>query len=678
MSNEKLDMKMKNEKWVVAIKKLLQPLKGCMGMLLTAFLISHFSFLISSCARMGSPDGGWYDEDPPRILATHPAERSTQVTSKKMTIYFDEYIKLADASQNVIVSPPQLEMPEIKAAGKKIVIELKDSLKPNTTYSVDFSDAISDNNEDNPLGNYAYVFSTGEQIDTMQVAGHIINAENLEPVKGILVGLYDDLADTAFRTKPLLRVARTDGNGHFVIKGVAPGQYRVYALQDADGNYKFSQKSEMIAFSHETYQPYAQMDVRQDTIWRDALHIDSIAQVSFLHYYPDDVLLQAFQEVQTDRFLLKTERKDADRINIFFSYGHPQLPVIRGLNFNADDAFILERNVAQDSLTYWLRDTLLVQQDTLTFEMQYQMTDTLGNLVSQTDTIEALAKTPYAKRLKAQQKDYEEWQKQQEKKKKREEPYDSIYPVKALEPKYQVQQAMDPNRSIVIEMPAPLVRLDTAMIHLYSKIDSLWYKAPFDFYRRDNQLRSYEVVVDWQPEREYSFEVDSAAFEDIYGLVSKPFKQGIKVKSLDEYATILMEMSGLQDSSYVVQLLDKNDHVLQQVTMDADRTAQFYYVKPATYYVRAFADRNKNGRWDTGDYDADRQAEDVYYYPKSIEAKAKWDITLSWNLTELPRNRQKPGELIKQKDNQGKKEQKNRNAERASQLGIEYVRRAAH
>ena len=631
--------------------------------------------LLMACARMGSPDGGWYDEDPPRILATHPVERSTGVTAKRMTIYFDEYIKLADATQNVIVSPPQLEMPEIQAKGRKIVIELKDSLRPNTTYTVDFSDAISDNNEDNPLGNYAYVFSTGEQIDTMQVAGHIINAENLEPVKGILVGLYDDLADSVFRTKPLLRVARTDGNGHFVIKGVAPGQYRVYALQDADGNYRLSQKSEMIGFSHETWNPYSQMDVRQDTIWRDELHIDSIAKVPFLHYYPDDVLLQAFQEVQTDRYLLKTERQDADRINIFFSYGHPQLPVIRGLNFNADDAFIIESNAAKDSLTYWLRDTLLVQQDTLTFAMEYQMTDTLGNLVSQTDTIEALAKTPYAKRLKAQQKEYEEWQKEQEKKKKHEEPYDSIYPVKALEPKYQVQQSMDPNRTIVIEMPSPLTRLDTAMIHLYSKIDTLWYKTPFEFYQHDNQLRRYEIVVDWQPEREYSFEVDSAAFEDIYGLVSKPFKQGIKVKSLDDYATILMEMSGLQDSSYVVQLLDKSDHVLQQVTMDPDHTAQFYYVKPATYYVRAFADRNRNGRWDTGNYDADQQAEDVYYYPKSIETKAKWDITVSWNLTALPRNRQKPAELIKQKEEQNKKQKKNRNAERASQLGIEYVKK---
>ena len=86
------------------------------------------------------------------------------------------------------MSPPQLEMPEIKASGKKITVELKDSLIANTTYTIDFSDAITDNNEGNPLGNYTYTFSTGEQIDTFEVSGTVLNAEDLEPLKGIMVG----------------------------------------------------------------------------------------------------------------------------------------------------------------------------------------------------------------------------------------------------------------------------------------------------------------------------------------------------------------------------------------------------------------------------------------------------------------------------------------------------------
>lgn len=634
------------------------------------------AFAIVGCARMGSPDGGWYDDDPPRIIGSTPGERATGVKSQKVTIYFDEFIKLADATQNVIVSPPQLEMPEIAAKGKKIVVELKDTLKPDMTYTIDFSDAISDSNEENPLGNYTFTFSTGEKIDTFEVSGYVINAEDLEPVQGVLVGLYEDLADSAFRTKPLLRVARTDDNGHFVIKGVAPGEYRVYALQDVDGDYKFSQKSEMIAFSHETFKPSAKADMRQDTIWRDTLHIDSIRQVPYIHYYPDELCLLAFQEQQTDRYLLKTERKDADRIQMFFSYGHEQLPIIHGLNFNSEDAFVLESNAKKDSLTYWIRDSLLVNQDTLTFSMEYLKTDSLGQLVVTTDTISALAKTPYVKRLKDREKEYEAWHKLQEKKRKREEPFDSIFPVKPLMPDYDVPQAMDPDRSIYIKMPSPLATLDTAAIHLYSKIDTLWYQAPFEFRQQENQLRSYELLVDWHPDTEYSFEVDSAAFVDIYGLANKPYKQGIKVKSLDEYGTLFLEMSGIKDSSaVVVQLLDKSDKVVATSKMEADGTAQFYYLKPAIYYARAFVDRNGNGLWDTGNYDADQQAESVYYYPREIEAKAKWDITLQWQVNSTPRFKQKPAAIVKQKSNNKKRQLRNRNADRARSLGIEYVKR---
>ena len=636
-------------------------------------LIALCAFM--SCARMGTPDGGWFDDDPPRVIGSVPAERDTNVTTKKITIYFDEYIKLDNPSENVMVSPPQLEVPEIKVVNKKIVVELQDTLKPNSTYTIDFSNAISDNNEGNPMGNYAFVFSTGEKIDTFEVAGNVIDAQNLEPIKGISVGLYSNLADSAFQKEPMIRIGRTDGSGHFVIKGVAPGEYRVYALQDMDGDYRFSQKSEMIAFTHQTFKPTAGPDIRQDTIWRDSLRIDNIVRVPFTHFYPDDVVLMAFNEVQTERYLLKTERQEPDRIGVYFSYGNDTLPVLRGLNFNADSAFVLEPSEKKDTLIYWLRDTTLVNTDTLSLSMQYLMTDSTGRLVSQTDTLEMVAKTPYAKRLKDKQKAFEEWQKEQEKKKKREEPYDSIYPVKPLEPTYKIPSAMAPNSIVTIEMPAPLQHLDTAAIHLYSKIDTLWYRAPFTFEPVKGKLRQYQLMADWYPEREYSLEIDTLAFTDIYGLSSASYKQGIKVKSLDDFATLEFQLSGVADTNIVVMLVDKGDKVLMQTKAGRSRTAEFFYVTPGTYYVRAYVDRNGNGVWDTGNYEADLQPEDVYYYPREIECKEKFDVTLSWNLTEKPRNQQKPGELVKQKPDKEKKKLQNRNAERARQLGIEYVKK---
>ena len=632
--------------------------------------------IIASCARMGSPDGGWYDDDPPRVLYATPAEQAINVTDKKISIYFDEYIKLADATQNVIVSPPQLETPEIKAAGKKIVVELKDSLIPNTTYTIDFSDAISDNNEDNPMGNYTYTFSTGERIDTFEVAGYVLNAENLEPVQGISVGLYDDLADSVFRTKPLMRISRTDGRGRFVIKGVAPGEYRIFALQDVDNDFRFTQKSEMIAFNDQTYKPSAGPDIRQDTIWRDTLHIDNIVQVPYTHFYPDNVVLLAFQELQTDRYLLKQpERVEPDRITMYFSYGHEQLPVIHGLDFKTDSAFILEASAKKDTLTYWLRDTALVNRDTLTIAMEYLKTDTLGQLVNQVDTFEVYAKTSYAKRMKEQNKEREKWQKEQEKKKKQEEPYDSIYPVKPLEPKIIVPRTMTPTSHLFIEMPTPLERYDTASIHLYSKIDSLWYRAPFEFRQRNGMLRNYELVAEWRPETEYSLEFDSLAFVDIYGLASVPIKKGLLAQSADEFSTLEVQLSGVTDTTMVVQLLDKSGKCLQQERTGADMSVVFYYVSPGSYYLSAFNDRNGNNVWDTGFYDEHRQAEEVYFYSEDVECKEKWDVTKRWNVLSKPLYEQKPSPLVKLKANKQNRRLQNRNAERAKQLGIKYVKK---
>lgn len=636
---------------------------------LAPYLLLPLIAVAAGCARMGQPDGGWYDETPPRVVGASPADKAVNVKAKKVAIDFSEYIKLEDATNKVVVSPPQLEVPDIKASGKKIIVELKDTLKENTTYTIDFSDAISDNNEGNPMGNYTYSFSTGECIDTFEVSGNVLDASNLEPVKGILVGLYDDLSDTAFKTKPMVRVSRTDSRGRFIVKGVAPGTYRVYALQDADGNYMYNQKSEMLAFGHDTYVPSCRPDIRQDTIWRDSLHIDSIARVSYTRFLPDDVVLRAFTAVQTDRYLLKTERQNPNKIGFYFSYGCGEPPLLRGLNFNADSAFVVEASPKNDTVTYWLRDTALVNQDTLTIEATYLMTDTTGLLVSRTDTIEAVPKVGYEKRQKEMAKEMEKWQKEQEKAKRKGERYDSIMPVKHLEPQIKVPSSMAPDQNIAIIMPTPLQRCDTAAIHLYSKIDTLWYRARCELDTVPGRLREYVLKAEWRPDVEYSLEIDSAAFEDIYGLVSMPIKQGVKIQPTDAFSSLAVELGGVGDTAaIVVQLLSSSDAMVKQVAA-TEGTAEFFYVPPGKYYLRAFVDDNANGEWDTGDYNADRQPEKVYYYPKEVECKAKWDVTTRWNVAATPATSQKPMAITKQKPDKEKK-QRNRNVERAKSLGI--------
>ena len=640
------------------------------------YLLAVSSCLLAiSCARMGNPDGGWYDDTPPYVVNSSPTDMATDVKPKRVSIYFNEFIKLEDAQNKVIISPPQLEMPEIKASGKRVIVDLKDTLKENTTYTIDFGDAISDFTEGNPMGNYAFTFSTGSVIDTLQVSGYVLNAENLEPIKGIQVGLYDDLSDTVFLKKPMIRISRTDSRGHFVIKGVAPGTYRCYALQDADNNYIYNQKAEMVAFSHDTFEPSWKPDTRQDTIWRDSLHIDNIVRVPYTHFLPDDITLLAFTALQDNRYLLKTERTEPHKIGFYFTYGDSVPPTIRGLNFNSDSAFIVEPSLKNDTVYYWLRDTALVNQDTLRMEVQYMMTDTTNLLVSKTDTLDITPKESYEKRMKAKQKEIEKWEKEQEKKKKHDEPYDSIMPTEQLNLKINPAGSLSPESIVTIESPTPLLRIDTAAIHLYTKVDSLWYDADYVLKPSAHNIRSYTLTADWKPETEYSLEIDSAAIEDIYGLVTGPVKQGMKVKSEDDYSTLTVNLSGIQDTAIIVQLLTSSESVVMQ-NKAKNGVAEFYYVNPGKYYLRAFVDSNGNGQWDTGDYYADRQAEAVYYYPEETECKAKWDVTRNWNLTARKRFDQKPAAIVKQKADKEKK-LKNRNVERAKQMGKEYVQKKA-
>lgn len=629
------------------------------------------TILLAACAKMGEPDGGWYDEKAPYIVRTLPEDKSTNVESRKINIYFNEYIAIEDATEKVVVSPPQMESPDITAGGKVIKVELNDTLRPNTTYTIDFSDAISDNNEDNPLGNYTYTFSTGDFIDTLEVEGYVVEAENMEPIKSMLVGLYSNLNDTAFTTQPMLRVSRTDSRGHFIIKGVAPGSYRIYALEDMDGNYMFNQKSEKLAFSRDIIVPTSKPDIRQDTVWRDSLHIETIKKVPYTHFLPDDIVLRAFTEIQTDRYFIKSERKSPECFTLFFSYGDGKLPQVRGLNFDDRNALLTESNNDKDTITYWLRDTTLVNQDTLNIELTYLATDTLGKLQQQTDTLEILSKLTYERRMKQRREAYEEWEKKQKKAQKRGEPFDTIMPADALDMAWLAPSQLDPDRNITVRTPYPLEKIDTTMIHLYSKIDTLWYRSPFILREKAGTARTYELLGEWRPGIEYSLEVDSAAFIDIYGKASKPLKQGFRVKSLDEYSTLLFSFTGLDDSTVVVQLMDTSDKVVKQLTTKNGR-AEFFYINPGTYYIRMFIDSNGNSKWDTGLYAEGRQAEKTMYYPKKVECRAKWDITLTWDTGKISYKSLKPSEITKQKADETK-EIKHRNAERARKLGIKYV-----
>lgn len=629
--------------------------------------------LTAACASIGNPDGGRFDETPPRVVGSSPVDGAVNVSKRKVQILFDEYIKLEKASEKVVISPPQIEPANVRADGKRVKVDFYDSLRANTTYTIDFSDAIEDNNEGNPMGQYTFSFSTGDVIDTMQVSGRVLNAADLEPIKGIMVGLYpadSTWNDTLFRTRPFLRVSRTNGEGRFTIKGVKDGAYRVRALEDKDGDFVFSQKNERVAFDTTVYVTGSFPDVRMDTVWRDSLWYDSIRVVPYTHYTPDDVLLLAFLEDGQERHLLKTVYPEPTNFTFYFTAPSDSTPRIKGLNFD-ERCLVADASLKNDTVTFWVTDTALIhRQDTLSMILSYMETDTLGQLVVTNDTLDLSPKTTYAKIAAERSKQIEAWEKDRERRQKKakkplpyeENPYERIW----LEAGFKPSGSLAPNQNVRYLAKEPILEVDTTKIHFYVKKDTDWLPAPFLFMPEERSAKSYMLYAEWEPGQKYRFVMDTAAVVSVLEHESKSVRQEFHVRAVEEYGSIFIHVIS-PDTGVVVQLLSKNDKVEAQQRTDKDGNADFFFMKPGDYYMRCYVDANGNGQWDTGDYASGLQPERVYYFGKPLPLKAQWDLRQDWDIRAVDVARQKPMAITKQKPDKEKK-LKNRNAERDREM----------
>ena len=630
------------------------------------FLYALLLVLPVACASIGSPDGGPYDEEPPVLVRSTPGINATGVDKGKVEIVFDENIKLQNAFEKVVVSPPQMQMPEIRYNGKKVTVELFDSLVPNTTYSIDFSDAIVDNNEGNPYDNFAYVFSTGDVVDTLAVSGTVLNAEDLEPIKGIVVGLHSCLDDSAFTKTAFERVSRTDSRGRFTIKGIAPGKYRVYALADANQNYLFDQKSEKIAFMDTYVSPFATEAIRQDTIWRDSLTIDSIMDVKYTRFQPDDLVLRAFAEEMNVQYLVKNPRDEHHKFTLFFAAPNEELPSIKGLGFDIDGKYQLESSQKMDTLIYWLNDSMLFRNDTLKLSVTYKVSDSLGMMIDRIDTLDLVPKKKWAKVQELQQKIYNEEKKKFLRQASEKEGYDKDNPppfvpkAKVLPVRFSGNSTMDVNGNCRFVFDEPLAVADSSAIHLYQIVDSLLVPMEYVFRRSDNNIKEYELFAEWRPGLKYQITVDSAAFKGIYGGVSEALTRDMQFRTLDEYAVLYLNIPSVGNNA-LVQLLSSDKVVMQE--RSKDNRCAFYFIKPGKYYLRLILDENNNGKWDTGSIEQALQPEKVYYYPHSLDLRALFEYSQDdWDIN-APLDKQKPLEITKQKPDKERKKM-NRNATR--------------
>lgn len=599
-----------------------------------------------SCANIGNPSGGPIDKTPPIFMRSNPTPNAVNVKDRKIEIFFDEIVTLKDPSTKIIVSPAQTEMPRMSALGRKVTVELVDSLLPNTTYTIDFSNSIQDNNEGNAIDNFAFAFSTGSVIDSMRVSGYVIDSRTLEPMQSVVVGLQSNLADSAFHKEKLQRVALTNDRGQFTIRNVSPGSYHIFALKDLDRDYKFGNPTEDIAFLDSIIVPSIGTREAADTVYNDLNEIDTIMRATRPAYFPNDILLSMFNEDRKSQYLANNMRVDSTRISLTFAAASDTLPSLNivGRNDVPDQWYTLERSQTNDTLTYWIRPPHLVSADTLMVATTYLRTDTASNLSWGTDTLKFT------------------FQRQKAKKKKKNEETDSLEQIRFMELHPLANGTQEVYAPLLLQTGTPIERYSREAFHLQRKLqnDTIFYPAEIkSIALRDSTLNRRDLVlkVDWEPGAAYSLAVDSLAMTDIYGLQTKPLKVDFNVRKMEEYGNIVFNITAVRDSA-IVELLDGTEKIVLRAPVKNHR-AELLNLLPGKYYARLFIDRNGNGKYDTGNYDMHLQPEETVYYPGAINLKKNWDVEQTWDIYATPIDKQKPEAIKKNKPERKKWEKVN-------------------
>ena len=607
------------------------------------FLLLFFS----SCANRGiGPQGGPKDTIPPRMVKEQPLNQSVNFHGKKIEITFNEYLQLDNIQQNLLVSPPQQVSPIVKAVGKKVTVEMQEDLIDSTTYTLDFGNAICDYTEKNPLRGYVFAFSTVDRIDSMEVYGRVANAEDLNPVSGLMVGLQANLHDSAFSTLPFTRVARSDSLGEFGIQNLRNGIYRLYALQDQSRDFLY-QPGEGLAFSDSLVIPEYETEIVFDTIWKniadtiDSLasvrQIDTILTIQNTYVGPADLMLWFFKEDKQRHYFQRAYRDEPHIIKLQFSAPQDSLPLLRALPPSAMDSTrsdslwtdpwaytLLQANPTRDTLVYWLTDSIAIRQDSIFLEMTYLKSDSLYNLVPETDTVSAIYRAP---RMTQKAKEAQE-------KKARERKLDLKSNAKD---KFEVYDTL----SVVAAFPIDSIYTDS--IRLYEKQDTLLIDKPFTLRQKD--VMSFQIIAPLQQGKQYELHLDSAAVRDIYGAASDKKKFTLKLKTAEDYSTLLIRLPNY-DPRIRLQLLSEKDQPVRELPAREEGT-KFEYLTPKTYYLRLYFDLNGDGRWTTGDWITKRQPEPVYYFPAKLTLRANWDFEERFDYLARPQLEAKPRELRK-------------------------------
>jgi len=563
-----------------------------------AFIVA---LITVSCATVVPPSGGPVDDTPPIPKNIKPENYSRNFTKKKAVIEFDEFVVLDKLTQQLVISPEMPEKPDISIRGKKVIIELPDSLDENTTYTIFFGNAIVNYKEGLPIANFEYVFSTGDEVDSMMIEGTAVRAFDHKAPEGSFVMLYKEQDDSIPYHKRPYYLTKVEKNGHFRLSNLSAGQYKIFALQDMNSNYLFDQPIEEIAFIDSLITPYPDphsYGVRDSS---DTLEIIPAEPVQ-LYFFTEAVKKQ---DILTSKLLA------SNKFEIIFAKPLTSLKM-QPLNLKKDTIWNFNKiNKNQDTLTTWLMG---VRQDTLLVEVsdEGQVLDTLRFILH--------------KKKRSSQAAFK-------RKKKKNQPAEKPKPKKIPKLAYSdnARGGFPFYSDIHFEFKTPIKEWDPTKIKILRQRDTIVDTLNAQAYFTDSVYQMHLVIpTKFKEYKKYGVFIPDSCFFDIYGVTQDTISKMFVTTEMREYGSLALTINYPENHPLIVQLLNEKDNVVFQTIITKSGKIDYPYLKPGKYRLKAIEDENGNGKWDTGDYMQKRQPEKVFFIKQLIGIRANWDVTQEW------------------------------------------------
>ncbi|EFR35354.1 hypothetical protein HMPREF9294_0036 [Porphyromonas asaccharolytica PR426713P-I] len=687
--------------------------------LLVAFLLLILGAV--GCAKQSSPEGGPYDMTPPRVVRCKPEMGSTNVTSHRVRITFDEYIQLERGEDKIIYSPPQRIPPKALVNQKQLVITYQDSLIANTTYTINFNRAIKDYNEGNYIEQYVYAFSTGDYLDTMQVAGLVLDAYTLQPVPRILAGIYATPLPADTLDRPMTRMTYTDDQGHFTLQNVRDGAYYAIALVDMDRSYSYNAPNESFAITPDSFRtevvhgsafiPAKETKVDSLRNAPDSLQsaVDSLGasadslltkeaapttatdstatsadSVSPYVYMPNDLVLLLTRPKTNIIRLERLTRRDSMSLMATFTEPLdtlPQLTILSPSYLTSTTSYYPDLSTDRKSLVYWLSPHDSLARDSVVVAFAYPTTDSIGSPINKLDTMTLQAPRVHAAKAKASPK-------KQPKIAAPQTATDSLTlksdSTALTDPKNDLKAitilSLDninketTRDSLWISYDMPILGIDTTLVQLAKLVDSV--PQPISCQLRPDSIRRCRWLVDFakEPGTTYRLMVDTAAITGLYGGVSAPAQKDLKIASETELGSLSVTLTGHPtDSPLYVYLLSSKEEILATAQPDSAGIVTFTELAPGAYFLKLYVDLNSNGTWDGGVYPV-TPPEPVRYLPQTVNVQARFATEQTWAYDGTPLAEQRPKELEGDKQAEGDGNRAKPETQKRD-LNVEYAQR---